>query len=168
LKSVDGTTTKKLIDPEKKKATKEEFEAILNEQIIMNVRDVHYNVIRNIAKKVFGWRCTRYKPDKETGSTKLMHTNADWDLIWIDSDFTVERLKNFKPHQKVNHFPGMSILALKNNLAKYLNLMQLSVPSEFGFFPKTWIFPSDSYTLMNYIAEKKKSMMLIVKPCGLS
>jgi tubulin polyglutamylase TTLL6/13 len=111
------------MDPDKKKATKEEFEQVLSEQIIINVRDVHYNVIRNIAKKVFGWRCTRYKPDKETGSTKLMHVNAEWDLIWIDSDFSIDRLKNFKPHQKVNHFPGMSILALKNNLAKYLNLM---------------------------------------------
>ena len=46
----------------------------------------------------------------------------------------------------------MTILSLKNNLAKYLKLMQkqLGTP-EFDFFPKTWIFPYESYELMNYL-----------------
>ena len=55
-----------------------------------------YNLIKNIAKKTFGWRCTRYKPDKETGSDKLVHAVADWDIIWIDSDFHVDRLRGLK------------------------------------------------------------------------
>ena len=46
------------------------------------------------------------------------------------------------------------------------------MPSEFTFFPKTWIFPSDfkydSYSLMNYMKEKKGGMTMIVKPCGMS
>jgi len=51
----------------------------------------------------------------------------------------------------------MAVLALKNNLAKYLKLMQKQIgTSEFGFFPKTWIFPYESYELMNYIREKKR------------
>ena len=80
-----------------------------------------------------------------------MHNNADWDIIWIDADFTIDRLKSFKPHQKINHFPGMTILALKNNLAKYLNQMYDALHNEFTFFPKTWIFPSDSFALSKYL-----------------
>lgn len=103
--------------------TAEEFEASLNDKIILNVREIRYDLIKNIAKKVFGWRLTRLKPDKETGSTALTHAKADWDIIWLDSDFHIDRLKGMKPYQKINHFPGMTIISLKNNLAKYLKLM---------------------------------------------
>lgn len=127
------------------------------EKIIFNVKEVHYDIIKNIAKKTFGWRCSRFKPDKETGSVALTHKEADWDIIWIDSDFTIDRLKGMKPYQKINHFPGMTIISLKNNLAKYLKLMQKVMPTDFTFFPKTWIFPSESYDLMNHIQEKKKT-----------
>ena len=130
------------------------------------MREVHYDLIKNIAKKVFGWRCTRYKADKETGSEALMHQNADFDILWIDSDFHIDRLKGLKLYQKINHFPGMTIISLKNNLAKYLKLMQKKTEwtSEFGLFPKSWIFPYESYELTNYMQEKKKPMTFIVKP----
>ena len=55
-------------------------------------------MIKNIAKKTFGWRLTRFKPDKETGSDKLTHAKADWDVIWLDSDFHIDRLKGLKPY----------------------------------------------------------------------
>lgn len=62
----------------------------------------------------------------------------------------------------------MTIISLKNNLAKYLKLAQKEMASEFTFFPKTWIFPSESYDLMNFMQEKKKPMTLIVKPTNSS
>jgi tubulin polyglutamylase TTLL6/13 len=144
--------------------TPAEFEASLHDKIILNVREIRYDLIKNIAKKVFGWKLTRLKPDKETGSTALTHAKADWDIIWLDSDFHIDRLKGMKPYQKINHFPGMTIISLKNNLAKYLKLMQKEMPQEFNFFPKTWIYPYESYDLMNFIQEKKKPMTFIVKP----
>ena len=129
------------------KKTAAEFEASLQDKVILNSREIRYDIIKQIAKKTFGWRCTRYKPDKETGSLALTHGKADWDIIWLDSDFHIDRLRSLKPYQKINHFPGMTIISLKNNLAKYLKLMQKQMPSEFGFFPKTWIFPYESYEL---------------------
>ena len=117
------------------------------DKIILNSREIRYDIIKQIAKKTFGWRCTRMKPDKETGSMALTHAKANWDIIWLDSDFHIGRLTGLKPYQKINHFPGMTIISLKNNLAKYLKLMQKQMPSEFGFFPKTWIFPYESYEL---------------------
>ena len=133
----------------------------------MNARETRYDLIKNIAKKTFGWRCTRFKPDKETGSHALTHAKADWDVAWIDADFNVDKLRGLKPYQKVNHFPGMTIISLKNNLAKYLKLLQKQMPSEFNFFPKTWIFPYESYDLVNFL-EGKKNMTFIVKPINSS
>lgn len=45
----------------------------------------------------------------------------------------------------------MSIICLKNNLAKYLKLVEKEMPTEFTFFPMTWIFPAESYELANYV-----------------
>ena len=42
------------------------------------------------------------------------------------------------------------------------------MPSEFNFFPKTWIFPAESYDLMNFVQEKKTPITLIVKPINSS
>ena len=91
---------------------------------MFNTKEVRYDIIKNIAKKQFGWKLTRIKCDKESGSELLTHAKADWDIIWLDSDFTVDKLKGLKPYQKINHFPGMTIISMKNNLAKYLKLMQ--------------------------------------------
>ena len=60
---------------------KDEFEKDLESRIILNARDVHYILVNNIAKKVFDWRLTRAKPDKETGSECLTHAKADWDAL---------------------------------------------------------------------------------------
>ena len=57
---------------------------------------------------------------------------------------------------------------MKNNLAKYLKLMQKQMPNEFTFFPKTWIFPAESYDMMNWMQEKKKPVTFIVKPINSS
>lgn len=62
----------------------------------------------------------------------------------------------------------MTVISLKNNLAKYLKMMQKQLPAEFGFFPKTWSFPAESYDLMNFIQEKRKPVTLIVKPVNSS
>ena len=64
----------------------------------------------------------------------------------------------------------MTIISFKNNLAKYLKLMQKTpeLTSEFQFFPKSWIFPYESYELANYMKQKKKTMTFIVKPTNSS
>ena len=30
------------------------------------------------------------------------------------------------------------------------------MPQEFQFFPKTWIYPAESYDIMNFVQDKKK------------
>lgn len=134
------------------------------DKIILNCRDLRYDIIKTIAKKQFGWKCTRLKPDKETGSEALTHAQADWDICWIDSDFHIDRMKGLKPYQRINHIPAMTVISLKNNLGKYLKLMQKQFPQDFNFFPRTWCFPAESYDLMNFVQDKKKPVTFIVKP----
>jgi len=76
----------------------EEFEQQLQDFIILNAREIRYDIIKQIAKRKFGWRCTRQKPDKESGSEALTHAKSDWDVVWIDSDFHVDRLRSLKPY----------------------------------------------------------------------
>ena len=54
-----------------------------------------------------------------------LHYNdgKSWDLKWNDSAITADFLAKMAPHQKINHFPGMSTLHRKNNLAKNLYRM---------------------------------------------
>ena len=66
--------------------------------MIFNVWEVRYDIVKQIAKKIFGWRCTRWKPDKDTGSEALTHAKADWDICWIDADFSIDKLKGLKPY----------------------------------------------------------------------
>lgn len=80
-----------------RKKKKEVFEANLQDKIILNCKEVRYDIIKTIAKKQFGWKCTRVKPDKESGSEALTHASADWDICWIDADFTIDRMKGLKP-----------------------------------------------------------------------
>ena len=61
----------------------------------------------------------------------------------------------------------MTIISLKNNLAKYIKLMQKDYSNEFNFTPKTWVFPYESYEAINY-CQTKKSSMFIAKPMNSS
>ena len=45
----------------------------------------------------------------------------EFDILWSDAGIPAERLQKLKPYQRMNHFPGMYILARKNNLAKNLS-----------------------------------------------
>jgi hypothetical protein len=45
------------------------------------VKDVRYNVIKRIARKVFGFKITRCK-----------NPDDDWDLLWTDDVFSAEKL----------------------------------------------------------------------------
>ena len=76
------------------------------------MKEVRYDIIKRIAKKEYGWKLTRLK-----------NPNDDWDILWTDDVFSAEKLNGMKPYQIINHFPGMYLVALKHNLAKFLKLM---------------------------------------------
>jgi len=78
--------------------------------LFINVASTRYPIIRKSAKEL-GFKAT-YKEEK------------DWDIIWYDCGVTPENLSKLQDYQRINHFPGMYILARKNYLA--INLMKMS------------------------------------------
>ena len=120
-------------------------------RIVINLSQTQYEVVRDVARSPLHWRLS-YKEEED-----------GWDVCWIDTGMTPERLMRMKPYQKINHFPGMYTLARKNTLAGNLNNMKKLFPAEYNFFPATWVLPHDAVDFHNQFNEKR-AKTFIVKP----
>lgn len=108
---------------------------------------------------MFGWRVISQKDPWLPGT--------EWDISWTDVAPALQMFQKIKPHQRINHFPGMFQIARKNYLARNLKKMKRQFPKDYKFFPKTWLLPYEMNELKNYInnANKKGSKVnFIVKP----
>ncbi|XP_012256315.2 tubulin polyglutamylase TTLL13-like isoform X2 [Athalia rosae] len=107
-----------------------------------------YEVVRRVAAK-FGM--------------KEVTEDSSWNLYWTDLSISIERAKDMKRFQKVNHFPGMTEICRKDLLARNLNRMLRLFPKDYNFFPKTWCLPADHGEAIAY-AKLRKAKTFIVKP----
>ncbi|KYQ57087.1 Tubulin polyglutamylase ttll6 [Trachymyrmex zeteki] len=107
-----------------------------------------YDVVRRVAVR-FGMR--------------EVTEDSSWDLYWTDLSISIERVKDMKRFQRINHFPGMTEICRKDLLARNLNRMQKLFPKDYKFFPKTWCFPADLGDATTY-AKTRRSKTFIVKP----
>ena len=81
-------------------------------------------MVKNVGNKVLNWKLA-YEPGDE------------WDILWSDRMITHDNLKRLKPHQRINHFPGMYQLARKSLLSRNLMRLRNRFPKEYNFFPQT-------------------------------
>ncbi|XP_057667928.1 tubulin polyglutamylase ttll6-like [Diorhabda carinulata] len=107
-----------------------------------------YDVIRRVAQKY------NYREVLE---------GENWNMYWTDLSITVDRCKDMKRFQKINHFPGMLEICRKDLLARNLNRMLRLFPREYNFFPKTWCFPADLGEAITY-SRVRKNKTFILKP----
>ncbi|XP_058890677.1 tubulin polyglutamylase TTLL7-like [Acipenser ruthenus] len=102
----------------------------------------------------------------------LMKTRDEDDtanLIWNDSAVQHEKIAELRNYQRINHFPGMGEICRKDCLARNMAKMIKSQSQEYGFIPKTWIFPAEYTQFQNYVKElrkKRKQKTFIVKPAN--
>ncbi|XP_041134197.1 tubulin polyglutamylase TTLL7-like isoform X2 [Polyodon spathula] len=90
-------------------------------------------------------------------------------LIWNDSAVQHEKIAELRNYQRINHFPGMGEICRKDCLARNMAKMIKSQSQEYGFIPKTWIFPAEYTQFQNYVKElrkKRKQKTFIVKPAN--
>ena len=120
-------------------------------KIICNVSSTKYEIVRHVAKKVFGWKLNY---DEESD---------DWDVFWTDNAVQPEKLAKMKHYQRINHFPGMYLLSRKNYLAFNLGKLKKLFPDCYNYYPKTWVIPCDVGDLKSFMSSKK-SPYVIVKP----
>ena len=77
-------------------------------KIIINISDTQYPIIEEVAEEL-GWI--------------IQHNQGfgDWDVWWTDREITPDTLFKMNLYQKINHYPGIYVLARKN--LSDLNLM---------------------------------------------
>ncbi|XP_015177125.1 PREDICTED: tubulin polyglutamylase TTLL13P-like [Polistes dominula] len=107
-----------------------------------------YEVVRRVATR-FGM--------------KEVTEDSSWNLYWTDLSVSIERAKDMKRYQKINHFPGMTEICRKDLLARNLNRMFKLFPKDYNFFPKTWCFPADHGEAIAY-SKLHRSKTFIIKP----
>uniref|UniRef100_A0A8C5BP90 Tubulin tyrosine ligase-like family, member 7 n=1 Tax=Gadus morhua TaxID=8049 RepID=A0A8C5BP90_GADMO len=106
---------------------------------------------------------------KEMGYLKTRHEDETANLIWCDSAVQHEKIAELRNYQRINHFPGMGEICRKDCLARNMSKMIKCQPQEYGFIPKTWIFPAEYTQFQNYVKElrrKRKQKTFIVKPAN--
>ena len=89
-----------------------------------------YDVVREVCRDYFNMRV-------------IEEEGEDYDIFWSDGGIYPEKLQKLKPFQRLNHFPGMYVLARKNHLGKHLNKMRKRFDKEYEFYPRTWMLPSE-------------------------
>ncbi|XP_022129842.2 tubulin polyglutamylase TTLL13-like isoform X1 [Pieris rapae] len=120
-------------------------------QITICLTNCRYESIRKVAS-AFGMR-------------EVSEEDA-WNFYWTDMSVSVERAKEMKRFQRINHFPGMLEICRKDLLARNLNRMQKIYPKEYSFFPKTWCLPADFGEALNYSKSRKNKTFIIKPECG--
>ncbi|KAL4710989.1 hypothetical protein ACJJTC_017954 [Scirpophaga incertulas] len=120
-------------------------------QISICLTNCRYESIRKVAS-AFGMR-------------EVSEEDA-WNFYWTDMSVSVERAKEMKRFQRINHFPGMLEICRKDLLARNLNRMQKIYPKEYNFFPKTWCLPADLGEAINYSKLRKNKTFIIKPECG--
>lgn len=106
----------------------------------------------------------RYDLVRYTASKFTMKESLEnWNVYWTDLSISVQRCKEMKRFQRINHFPGMLEICRKDLLARNLNRMFKVFPEEYNVFPKTWCLPTDMTEVAEY-AKNHKGRCFIVKP----
>ncbi|XP_030610170.1 tubulin polyglutamylase ttll6 isoform X2 [Archocentrus centrarchus] len=82
----------------------------------------------------------------------------DWTLFWTDCSVSLDRVKDMKRYQKINHFPGMNEICRKDSLARNMNRMLKLFPKDYNIFPRTCYSDFHAYT------RAKKHKTFICKP----
>ncbi|XP_029696266.1 tubulin polyglutamylase ttll6 isoform X2 [Takifugu rubripes] len=87
----------------------------------------------------------------------------DWTLFWTDCSVSLDRVRDMKRYQKINHFPGMNEICRKDSLARNMNRMLKLFPKDYNIFPRTWCLPADHSDFQAY-TRAKKNKSYICKP----
>lgn len=144
----------------------------------MNIAQTDYYVIKRAGRCILNFRLRRFNEDKDGAVVKGLggqKLSPVWDLSWHDSGISADFLSKMALYQKVNMYPGIQQITRKNYLARNLCRMQKFYGSEYDFFPRTWVLPSEMLDLRAHSEQYRKSKSrkrhpptYIVKPDAMS
>jgi tubulin polyglutamylase TTLL6/13 len=104
--------------------------------------------------------------DELDWKTQIKSESSNWDVYWTDGSILPDVLIRMNFHQKINHYPGIHVIARKNLLGLNLMSMRKKYREEYDFFPQTWMLPSQYSEFRQYYENIKKGKVrtYIVKP----
>jgi hypothetical protein len=148
--------------------------------VCINVKHCKYPVIPDAASSL-GWFVEDQIDDLACKGIGLSPSPATGDvsrsdrshILWLDSGLFAESiLRKCESYQRINHIPGMVGLYRKNYLTRTMARMQRVAPTEYSFYPKSWLLPHDATEVNKYLEECSRDNLgtqnkcLIVKPSG--
>ncbi|OQS02015.1 hypothetical protein THRCLA_05578 [Thraustotheca clavata] len=92
------------------------------------------------------------------------NTNAEWDIWWSDRGELLKDTRRLHPFQKLNHFPSMEDICRKDFLANHLNAMRKCLPTEYDFFPRSFLMPAERLDLQTTMDNDTRNATYIIKP----
>ncbi len=123
------------------------------DSITMCVNDCKYESVKRAARSLH-W--TLIDGD-------AAHTKAN--VLWVDSCNLENRFRELASWQRINNFPGITAITRKARMALALNRMQRQFPSDYKFYPRTFVLPAEwSAFRGEFDAYGRSSRTYIVKP----
>ena len=88
-------------------------------------------------------------------------------VYWCDAAVGWVRVSRLMNYQRINHFPGLEVLALKSNMSTILNRLQKVFPREYNFSPRSWNLPMHAEQFRAHCASPRgEGKTWIFKPSG--
>ncbi|KAJ1562624.1 Tubulin polyglutamylase ttll6, partial [Cladochytrium tenue] len=121
--------------------------------VAVNTESCRYEVVRACCRRL--------------GMRVVDGSSTPWGVMWLDTGVSVQRVLALEPYQRINHFPGMHEICRKDCLARNLGLLARALPSEYDFFPRTFVLPHDWAELHRAVgggAKRRRHDTYIAKP----
>ena len=130
-------------------------------RIRVNLTNCKYRSVEKCVRDL-GWQVVDEASD---GDEMDGFGTMDWNLYWTDTSVASSRVMRLKKFQKINHFPGMSSISNKAHLARNLRRLAQVFPSEFCFFPRTWVLPAEMSAFKKQFGKSGRGRKtFIIKP----
>lgn len=92
--------------------------------------------------------------------------SSDWNVAWHDQSISCKFLCGLKPHQHINHFPGIIELNRKVRMARRLRKMKELFPEAFCFAPDSWCLPMEESAFRQVVQEEKAANSRLTTSCA--
>eukprot|EP00191_Tetraselmis_sp_GSL018_P000237 CAMPEP_0177612540 /NCGR_PEP_ID=MMETSP0419_2-20121207/21293_1 /TAXON_ID=582737 /ORGANISM="Tetraselmis sp., Strain GSL018" /LENGTH=100 /DNA_ID=CAMNT_0019108771 /DNA_START=44 /DNA_END=343 /DNA_ORIENTATION=+ len=97
------------------------------DKVKINLFNTKYDILREVGRSLGYEVLDRAKMGDDEP--------LDWDLCWLDTSVTVDRVNKLRGYQRLNHFPGMMEICRKAALARNMARMARLLPEQYNFFP---------------------------------
>lgn len=124
-----ATAKKKTGSKQAADGSKRKVDTSWKAKVTVCLNNSHYPVLREAVK--------------DLGFTLARDTDQTAFLIWYNSCPPRDAIGKLKDYQRLNHFPATSEISRKDSLARNLTRLAKAYPSEYAFFPRSWILPAE-------------------------